>query len=158
MKIKNLGLASVLVLSFAAIAYSAGQPCDSIIPRCPTETPGVQQGCDNNTGLWEFGPIKDYTYYHCNGRDGHCANDPGNCNVMVATPVQGRTLECVPGGSSGICAVSVGAPQPLNQKCSGGKCDPDKAEDFIPPDLIPPYDGNTGRPGYNLTPPIVPVV
>lgn len=159
MKLTTLGLPFVLGTFLAAVAYSASQPCDGYIPMCPEPGENNEEvACDSSGGVYEFGDVDDYDYYHCNGRDAHCdASDltPGKCNVWVKTAVKARTLECIPNGPSGMCATEVYASIALNLRCAGGGCDPGKPTDSLPTDRIPPYPG---LPSANAGPIEVPVL
>lgn len=143
------------VLGLASVAISSSQPCTfPDIALCGPVNGVDGTGCavGNVIGVLQTSSECEIAWiYSCYGRDNRCALAAGQCNVWSAFPVYVCDVNCVgnePNGQiasvyAGWCgeAGSIGSGRTLNQRCSGGPCDPQQAIDPIPP-LEPPIPPN----------------
>lgn len=148
-------LATIATVGLTSIATSSSQPCNfPNIVLC-----GPEKGIDgdmcavgNVIGVYQTSSNCELALIHsCYGQDSRCALQSGQCNVWSAFELEVCDVECIgnePNGQiasvyAGWCGVegTLGAGRTLNQKCSGGPCDPTQPADIIPP-LEPPIPPN----------------
>ena len=144
---RRMALTLIAITAFAAIASSSSQPCQfPDIASCET-LDGDDCMIGPVQGLIALDNCRTAQVYSCYGQDSRCSLASGQCNVWAVFDVVICDVHCerTNGFRSyiGWCGVSIdgGSGRTLNQKCSGGPCDPTQPADPIP-NLIPPIPPN----------------
>lgn len=148
-------IVSAVCIAVAAIAMAQLQPCDQYYPQCSPNPPEEGDWC-GGTAQTEIlqGPIQ-FMFYACTGKSNasDCGGHPGsNCNTLNYYMSEAYIIRCGTGPQT-FCISSIGAPAPMNRRCSDGEpCGPGEPVPF-PTTIYPPCEN-----GQQCKPVMFPVV